>query len=295
MKLEQLNARIQTNGPRRIAVAAAQDSHVLEAVSEAYKAGIAEPVLCGDIEQIDWAARQRHIDISPFELIETENSAQSVSVAVSLVKSGRADVLMKGNLGTAELMKAVLDKETGLRSGGQILSHVTLINAPHKTLYLTDCVLIMYPDLETKAKMIDNAVAVAHCMGVDTPKVAVLAAVELVNSKMPATTDAALLTVMNRRGQIKNCTVDGPLAMDLALSQEAVQIKGIRSDVAGDADVLLFHTIEAANSAMKTFTVAAGLTMGGLVVGADAPIVLTSRSDSAESKLYSIACAIHFA
>jgi phosphate butyryltransferase len=158
-------------------------------------------------------------------------------------------------------------------------------------LLLTDAAMVSYPDLSAKVKLIENAVLVAIGLGIETPKVAVLAAVETVNPAMQATIDAALLTMMNQRGQIKNCIIDGPLALDLAISKEAARHKGITSDVAGQADILLFHNIEAANSTLKTFTNAANCMFGGVVLGAFAPIVLTSRSDSEENKLYSLACA----
>lgn len=296
MRLDALLEAIRKKGPRKLAVAAAEDSHVLEAVAAAYREGIALPVLCGDIEKIDAIARARHIDLSPFEIVEAENNGQATAQAVALVRGGRAQVLMKGLVGTAELLRAVLDKETGLRGPG-ILSHVAMTYVPYldRTLFLTDGALVTYPDLDTKAAMIRNAVFVARTMGVDLPKVAVLAAMELVNPKMPASTDAALLTVMNRRGQLRDCLVDGPMAMDLALSDEAAVSKGFVSEVAGQADILLFHNIEAANSALKIFTFGAGCTMGGLLVGATAPIVITSRADSADTKLLSIAAALHCA
>lgn len=293
MKLEEMIARIRDHGPKRIAVAAAEDSHVLEAVAEAAREGIARPVLCGDPEKIVKIAGECRIDLSPFEIIEAENSGKAASAAISLVREGRADILMKGLLQTADLMRAVLDKETGLRGTG-ILSHVGMIRPQGigRVLYLTDGALIPYPDLDMKAQMIGNAVSVARSMGVKTPRVAALAAVETVNPKMQATVDAALLTAMNRRGQIRDCIVDGPLAMDLTISREAAKVKGVASEVAGNADILLFHNIEAANSVVKVFTAAMGCAMAGLVVGARAPIVVTSRSDSVKSKLLSIAAAI---
>lgn len=276
----------------RIAVAAAGDPPVLQAVSEAYKAGIAQPILCGDIEKIDAAARLHNIDISPFEIIETDSDHQAVVIAVSLVRDGRADVLMKGLVQTADLLRAVLNKETGLRGDG-ILSHVAAIDCPQldRTLLLTDCAINTYPDLKTKVQLIRNAVAVAHGLGIEQPKVAPLAAVEVVNPDMPATVDAAALAAMNSRGQITGCFVDGPLALDVALSAEAAHHKGLSSGAAGQADILLFHTIEAGNSTYKAMTTVAGCLVGGVVMGAAAPIVLTSRADSSESKLFSVALA----
>lgn len=292
IELPALIERCRQHPPRRIAVAAAGDTPVLQAVSEAYKAGIAQPILCGDIEMIDAAARLHNIDISPFEIIETDSDHQSISIAVSLVREGRADILMKGLVQTADLLRGVLHKETGLRGPG-ILSHVAAIDSPqlNRTLLLTDCGICTYPDLKTKAQLIQNAVQVAHGLGVERPVVAPLAAVEVVNPDMPATVDAAALALMNSRGQIKGCFVDGPLALDVALSAEAAAHKGLSSEGAGQADILLFHNIEAGNSTYKAMTVIAGCLAGGVVMGAAAPVVLTSRGDSAESKLFSIALA----
>lgn len=292
MKPETLLESLRQAPPRRVAVAAAQDDAVLKAVTAAYKSGIAVPVLCGDIEKIDAVARLNNLDISPFEIVETDSDAQSASVAVSLVRSGRADILMKGILQTADLLRAVLDKDNGLRAGG-ILSHVAAVYsaALDRTWFITDAAMVMYPDLKTKVQLINNAVKVANLLGVQNPRVAPLAAVEVVNPDMPATVDAALLTAMNRRGQIKNCVIDGPLAFDLAVSAEAARHKGVDSPVAGCADILLFHNIEAANSASKALTCVGGCVMGGVVMGATAPIVLTSRSDPDSAKLYSIAVA----
>ena len=292
MKPELLLEKMRAGAPKRIAVAAAHDDAVLKAVTAAYKAGIIVPILCGDIERIDMLARLHNLDISPFEIIETDSDAQAASIAVSLVKSGRASLLMKGILQTADLLRAVLDKENGLRTGG-ILSHTAVVYSPDRdrTWFLTDGAMVIYPDLATKRQLIDNAVKAVKRLGVETPNVAALAAVELVNPDMPATVDAALLTVMNRRGQISGCVVDGPLAMDLALSEEAARHKNTESPVAGKADILLFPNIEAANAAAKALTGIGGCVMGGVVMGATAPIVLNSRSDPDDAKLYSIAIA----
>ena len=296
MRLEQeaLIRRCKKSAPSRIAVAAAGDAFVLQALSEAYRAGISTPILCGDIERIDDAARMHNIDISPFEIIEADNDLQAISMAVSMVRRGNADMLMKGLIQTGDLLRAVLDRENGLRGGGNgVLSHVAVIDCPslNRTLLLTDGGMVTSPDLKTKAHLINNAVLVAKGLGIELPKVAPLAALELVNPDMQATLDAAALTVMNRRGQITGCLVDGPLALDGALSPKAAQHKQIDSEVAGNADILLFHNIEAANSTVKALTVAGGCLMGGVVMGAAVPIILSSRSDSMESRLYSISVA----
>lgn len=278
--------------PKRIAVAAAEDAAVLQSLADAYKLGLVQPIICGDIERIDATARLHNIDISPFEIIETDHDRQSISIAVSLVRSGRAELLMKGFVQTADLLRGVLDKDTGISAGG-ILSHVAAIFCPalSRFLLVTDGAMCMYPDLKTKIALIQNAVLVAHAMGIEHPKVAPLAAVEVVNPGMQATLDAAALVQMNRRGQITGCEVDGPLAFDVAVSEEAARHKGINSNVAGSADILLFPNIEAANATYKAITILAGGIAGGVVMGAQVPIVLTSRADSSESKVFSIALA----
>lgn len=291
----QLNTLLQQcreQEPTRLAVAAAGDLHVLQAVSEAKKEGIIIPILFGNQKNIEIIAEENDISLAGYEIVDVLDDLEAVREAVSMARVGNADVLMKGLVQTADLLRGVLNKESGLRSSG-VLSHVAAIDSEYldRTLLLTDSAICMYPDLKTKIKIVKNAVKVAQGMGIDIPKVAPLAAVEVVNPDMPATLDAAALTMMNRRGQIKNCVIDGPLAMDVALSSEAAEHKGLKSTVAGQADILLFHNIESANSSYKAFTMAAGCPVGGVVVGASAPIVLTSRADSAESKLLSIALA----
>ncbi len=297
MEFESLLALRTPPAPRTVAVAAAADAYVLRAVSQARTRRIATPILCGDPDAIRTAAAEAGVSIQDMEIVPAQTDEEASRTAVALVRAGRADILMKGMVQTATLLRAVLDRETGLRAGGGILSHVGVVHSPGvpRPLLLTDGGMVPAPDLKAKVALIENAVLVARGLGIALPKVAALAAVETVNPDMQATVDAALLTAMNRRGQIKGCVVDGPLAMDLALSEEAARHKGVRSDVAGRADILLFHTIEAANSALKVFTFAQGCLFGGLIVGASAPIVATSRADPEESKLYSIACAASMA
>lgn len=292
MEFETIIKDMSISSKKTVAVAAAEDEYVLQTVCQAYEKGIAVPILCGRKSEIEALSDKNRLDISHFEIIDVKDEKQAAYEAVSFVKQGKADMLMKGLIQTADLLRAVLDKENGLRAG-KVLSHVSILNSPtlNRVLMLTDAAMIPYPDLSAKVELIRNAVIAANGMGIRNPKVAPLAAVEVVNPNMPATVDAALLTVMNRRGQITDCTVDGPLALDLAISPEAVEHKKVKSEVAGKADILLFHNIEAANSTLKTFTIAANCLFGGVVMGASAPVILTSRSDSAQSKLYSIACA----
>ena len=277
---------------RRIAVAAAEDDNVLKAVVDAYEYGLGTSILCGSPARIEAAARQCGLDISPFEIVPTASQKESAQTAVSLIRQGKADILMKGLLQTADLLRAVLDKENGIRGRG-VLSHVGLLQSPilGRTFFLTDPAMCIAPDLKTKVELVRNAVIVARGLGVDVPRVAPLAAVEVVNPDMPATLDAAALTLMYHRGQIMDCIIDGPLALDIALSEDAARRKGVKSEVAGRADILLCHTIETANSTLKGFILGGNCLFGGLVMGATAPIVMTSRYDSDQSKLCSIACA----
>ena len=275
-----------------IAVAAAEDEVVLGAVCQAQKRGFAHAILCGNEERITSIARQHNLDISDCEIAKAETKIEAAQTAVSLVRQKKANMLMKGMLQTADLLRAVLDKENGLRKQ-ETLSHVSIINSPimERMFLLTDAAMVPYPDLQTKVRLIENAVSAARGMGIACPKIAPLAAVEVVNPNMPATIDAAALSMMNRRKQISNCIIDGPLAMDAALSEAAAHHKSIDSPVAGQADILLFHNIEAANSALKVFTNAGNCLFGGVVMGAAVPIIVASRSDSEYSKLYSIICA----
>lgn len=284
-------------GRMRLAVAAAQEPTVLEAVAEAYAAGIAEPILVGEPEAIAAAAagagKHGGLDISAFEIVPARDLAASAARAVELVRTGRAEFLMKGILDSALLLKAALNKETGINAG-RLVSHVAVMEVPtyHKLLVITDAAINIAPDLNAFVDIIASAVRVAHTLGTKNPKVALLAAVEKVNAeKMPCTATAALLTQMNRRGQIKDCIVDGPLALDNAISAESVRIKKIVSDVAGDADILVVPDIEAGNILYKCLIDMAQAKGAAVVMGATAPIVLVSRADTAETKLASIALA----
>ena len=298
MELEKLIDSLGANKRSVIAVAAAEDEEVLKAVATASKMKIADAILCGEKQRIESIAKQSCIDISASEIVSVDNDLAAAKTAVSLVKGGKANMLMKGLLQTADLLRAVLDKDDGLlgESAGRkdtILSHVAIVHSPilKRVLLITDGGMVPYPSLKNKVSIIENAVRAANGLGIDNPKVAPLAAVEVVNPDMPATLDAAALTVMNHRGQMRGCIVDGPLAMDLAISKDAAKQKKIDSPVAGEADILLFHNIEAANAVAKTFTIAGESIFAGIIMGASAPIVLTSRSDPDQNKLYSIACA----
>ncbi len=286
-------AAAQAGGRKRIAVAAAQEHSALEAALDARAAGIAEPILIGDLDAIRAMAGELGADLTGLRLIEEKDYAKAAAAAVALVRSGEADVLMKGVLDTSILLKAALNKENGLNAG-RLTSHVAVMESPqyHKLFIVTDAAINIAPDLQGKLDIIANAVKVARALGVDRPKVALLAAVEKVNDKMPCTVDAAVITMMNRRGQVKDCLVDGPLALDNAISAESARIKKIVSDVAGDADVLVAPDIEAGNLLYKALLDLGGAKGAGIVAGAAKPIVLTSRADSRETKLASIALAV---
>jgi phosphate butyryltransferase len=280
-------------GRRRIAVAAAHEQSALEAVVDAAAHGLAEPILIGDVAAMQRLAGTMAVDLSGFRMIDEPDFAASAAQAVALVRAGEADMLMKGLLDTAILLKAVLNKESGLNIG-RLTSHVAVLAVPtyHKLLIITDAAINIAPDLAGKLDIIANAVQLARAIGIDNPKVAMLAAVEKVNpEKMPCTADAAILTQMNRRGQIKGCIVDGPLALDNAISVESARIKGIVSDVAGDADILVAPDIEAGNILYKCLLDLGQACGAGIVVGAAKPLILTSRADSAQTKLASIALA----
>lgn len=281
-------------GRVRLAVAAAQDEEVLEAVEAARAAGLAEAVLIGDETAIVAIAAQKNIDLSRYQVMHEADLAAAAAAAVAAVRRGEAAFVMKGLLDTSVLLRAVLNKESGLNAG-RLVSHVGVAESKHyhKLFLMTDAAINIAPTLQEKLDIVRNAVDCARALGVELPKVALLAAVEKVNpEKMPCTADAAILTQMNRRGQLPFCVVDGPLALDNAISAESARIKKIDSPVAGDADILVAPDIEAGNILYKSVIDLGGAKGAGLVMGAAAPVVLTSRADTAETKLASIALAV---
>ncbi|CDF57669.1 phosphate butyryltransferase [Thermobrachium celere] len=289
---EEILNKVKCGERKKIAVAVAQDEPVLEAVRDAKAMGLADAVLVGDREKIEEIAKTLGINLDEFEVIDEKDNAKAAMKAVELVSTKKADMLMKGLIDTATFLRAVLDKEKGLRTG-RVLSHVAVFEVPalQRILLVTDAAMNIAPDLNTKKQILENAVKVAHAIGIEVPKVAPVCAVEVVNPDMQPTLDAAALSKMNDRGQIKGCIVDGPLAIDNALSEEAAKHKGIKSPVAGNADIILVPNIETGNVMYKTLTYTANAKNGGILVGAAAPVILTSRADSNESKLYSIALA----
>jgi phosphate butyryltransferase len=284
--------KVKSSERKKIAVAAAQDEPVLEAIKDAMSIGMVDAILVGDRDKILEISEKISLNVNDLEIIHEPDNNKAALKAVELVSSGKAHMVMKGLLETSTILKAVLNKEVGLRTG-RLMSHVAVFEIPgfDRLIFITDAALNMYPDLKSKIDILNNAVSVAHALDIEKPKVASICAVEVVNPDMPATIDASLLSKMNERGQIKGCVVDGPLATDNALSEEAAHHKKINSPVAGKADILLLPNIEAANVMYKTLTYTTNSKSGGIIVGASAPVVLTSRADSPESKLNAIALA----
>ncbi|GAA0078231.1 phosphate butyryltransferase [Clostridium sp. CTA-5] len=289
---DDLLSKLKAAKKKKLSVAVAQDEPVLEAVMEAKAKGIADAILVGDQEKIRTIAEKIKMDLTQFEIIHEPDTKKAALFAVQLVSSGRADMVMKGLVDTATFLRSVLNKEVGLRTG-KVMSHVAVfeVEGIDRLIFLTDAAFNTYPDLKAKIQILNNAVTVAHACGIEIPKVAPVCAVEVVNPDMPATIDASLLTTMNNRGQIKGCIVDGPLALDNALSLEAAHHKGITGPVAGLADIILLPNIETGNVMYKCLTYTSKSKNGGLLVGTSAPVILTSRADSFETKVHSIALA----
>ena len=289
---EQVLSKVKSQQIKTVAVAVAQDEPVLEAVRDAKINGIAEAILVGDKAEIEKIAKSLEMNIEDYAIVDVKDITQATLEAVKLVSSGRADMMMKGLVDTATFLKAVLNKEFGLRTGKQ-MSHIGVFEVPgyDRLLFITDAAFNMYPELKEKIDIVKNAVQVAHALEIENPKVAPICAVEVVNPSMQATLDAASLSIMNMRGQIKGCIIDGPLALDNALSKEAAAHKKISGPVAGEADILLMANIEAGNGVYKCLTYTTDCKNGGLLMGAAAPVIVTSRADSPESKLNSIAMA----
>lgn len=265
----------------------------LSAAVQGFKQHLIVPVLVGPRARIEAVAAAAGLDISGLRLVDTPHSHASADAAVALVRSGEAGLLMKGSLHTDELLGAVVHKDTGLRTGRR-LSHVFLMDVPvyHKLLMVTDAAINIVPTLEDKRDICQNAIDLAHALGIAQPKVAILSAVETVTPRIPSTIDAAALCKMAERDQITGGLLDGPLAMDNAISAEAARIKGIRSTVAGDPDILLMPDMEAGNILAKQLTFMSQAEAAGVVLGARVPIILTSRADSVRARLASCAVAV---
>lgn len=294
-KYEKLLERCKSLAAIPTAVAHPCEDSALAGAVEAAQAGLIEPILVGPAAKIEEAARSANIDLGKLEIVDAQDSSESAKKAVDLVKQGRAEVLMKGSLHSDELLAAIVSREGGLRTGRRI-SHVFVMDVPtyHKVLIITDAAINIAPTLEDKVDICQNAIDLVTSLRHDKsqkPKLAILAAVETVTTKMPATIDAACLCKMADRGQIKGAILDGPLAFDNAISKQAAETKGIKSPVAGDPDILLAPDLEAGNILAKQLTFLANADSAGLVLGAKVPVILTSRADSVRSRIASCAVA----
>ncbi|MDO4734045.1 MAG: phosphate butyryltransferase [Lachnospiraceae bacterium] len=290
--MEELTQAAAAKGPRMMAVACAQDAPVLEAVKLACDRNIVIPLLVGDKQKILEEAEKAGVDVSEWEIVDIPDKTEACQTAARLAGEGKVQLIMKGMVDTSIIMKAVLNKEYGLRKEG-VLSHVGVLEVDgfDHMFAVTDSALNIAPDLDAKAAIVNNAVEVMHAIGIEEPKVAALCAVEKVNEKMQCTLDAAELTKMNQEGKITGCVVEGPFALDNAVSAEAAAHKGVSGSVAGNADVLLVPDIEAGNLLIKSMEYFAKAKKAGVIMGAKIPVALTSRATSPESKMYTIAIA----
>ena len=291
--LDQILEAVQNKPKKRLVAAYANDPHTIEAVYNAYEKGLIEATLVGDADIIDQTCKQLNINPSVFHIVDVKEDMAAAMKSVELINQGHGDIIMKGTVSTDKYLKAILNKEFGLVPPKGLLSHITVTQTPkyHKLLIVSDVAIIPHPDLKQKITMVNYLIQAAHKLGIDQPKVALVAATEQVTDAVPSTIDAAIIAKMAERGQIKGGIVDGPMGFDLAIDPESVKIKKFNSPVAGDADCILFPNIEAGNVFYKTNSKLAGGINGAVVFGAKVPIVLTSRGDSPETKMYSIALA----
>jgi phosphate butyryltransferase len=293
-KLDQIIEAVQQKGKRRLVAAFANDSHTIGATSMAIDLGIIDATLVGDIPTIKKICEEEGIDVNKYKLVQEANEQAAANLAVKLINDGEGDFLMKGLCTTDKYMRAILNKETGLMPGGKaVLSHVAVFEVPayHKLLVTSDVAVIPAPDFNQKVAITNYVINTAKVLENPNPKVALIAATEQVSVGMPACVDAAVIAAMGNRGQIKGAIIDGPLAMDVAIDKESVEIKKLKGEVPGDADCLVFPNIESGNVFYKTATKFAGAELAAMVVGAKVPCVLSSRGDSTKTKMYSIALA----
>jgi len=291
---DEILEKLKSESKKTVAVAMAEDEDVLKALDKTRAMGLTNAVLTGDYVKISGIISKLGLNEDNYDIIDTNNEFQSVTEAVSLVKSGKANVLMKGLCSTSIFLKGILDKANGLRSG-KVLSHLAVFESPkyHKLFMISDAAMNIAPDLSTKVVITENAISASLKLGYNKPKIALISAVEKVNPEgIPSTADAAIISKMNERNQIKYCIIDGPLAIDNALSDLSCKIKGLKTKVGGDADILIVPNIESGNACYKLLTVLGNAKVAGIIVGATAPIVLTSRADSDESKFLSIVTAL---
>lgn len=290
--LAQLVEYLKQQTQKNIVIAGAEEDELLLAY-QAYSQGLAQFILIGDQEKLQQYMQQHHIPDNSFRLINETNHSAAARLAVKMVRNGEADIPMKGLMHTGTFLKAVLDKEQGLATQKRI-SQITIFNGYNGTLqFLTDCAINIKPDLKGKQSIIENSVFVAQKMGYSTPLVALIGSVETVSESMPDTLESAILTQMNRRGQIKGCIIDGPLSLDNAISSEAAKHKGIESPVAGKADILVASELQVANTFSKALHYYANLDTASVIVGTASPIIMTSRTDELKNKLFSIAASCY--
>ena len=292
-KLKELVEVVKGKPIQKIAVANGHDPHTIRATFKAAKENLVDVTLVGDRNRVERLCSEFNLDTSVFEIIDCCNVKEAGRIARDLVKKGDVGILMKGLMSSDVYMKLILDKKEGLLPEGNILSHVTVLEVPSysKLLFVSDVAVLPKPDLMQKVQMLNYCIEVAHAFGISEPKAAIIAATEKVTAKMPATLDGATIAKMAARGQIKGVVVDGPLALDIAVDKEACEIKGFKSPVGGEADILIFPNIETGNVFFKSLTKFAGSSLAGMVVGTIAPCILTSRADSEDSKFYSVAMA----
>ena len=287
---DQLLDKVKKRKRKTLAICCAEGKEIIQAAKTAKDEGILSSILIGNKNKIKQICKEVGLDLSKTEIIDEQNPARTPEIAVTLVKEKKADMLMKGKVSTAGLLKAVLDKEKGLRSG-KLLSHVAVVEVKNypKLMLVTDGGMNIKPDVTKKVEILKNAIEVAKKLGIKKPKAACLTAVETVNPDMPETIDASVITKMAEREDIKDVIVDGPLAFDVAVDKKSAQIKGIDSLIAGDTDIFLVPDIACGNIMVKALIYMANAKVGGIVVGGGAPIVLLSRSDTAQMKIYSMA------
>jgi phosphate butyryltransferase len=293
--LDQLVQDLKDKPSRRVAIAAGHDPNTIAAAARAAGEDIAQVTLVGDAQRIEKLCSEFGLDADVFTIVDEKDAVSAGARAVAMVRGGEADVLMKGLIATSDYMKQILNKETGLLPAGNVLSHVTVLELPayikthDKLLFVADVAIIPRPNLEIKAQILNFCVQAANSFGIENPRAAIIAATEKVSDRMKATVDAAELKRRNLEGEITGCIVDGPLALDVALSPEACEIKGLDSPVGGNADILVFPNIETGNVFYKASTLLSNARLAAAVVGTTAPCVLTSRADDEESKFLSIA------
>lgn len=291
--LDEMLETVKKSKNRRVAVACGNDPHTIEASEKAVKENVVDVTLIGNKHRIEEVAKKKGVDLTLFDIIDEKDEWKAGKKAVLMVRNKEADILMKGLISTSTYMKLILNKEEGLLKPGKVLSHIAVLEVPTypKLILAADVAVIPLPDLSQKVQILKYCIEVAHMMDIEQPKAAIIAATEKVSLKMEATVHAAIIAKMVDRGQIKGAIVDGPLALDVAVSKECCDIKSLKSPVRGEADILIFPNIESGNSFYKSITQLGRGRLAALVTGTSAPCILTSRADSEDSKFLSIALA----